>query len=198
MGIYRSEAEVGYYGIAVKLANLTTFILIAINSMAAPKFSELYYSDKMEELFYIAQKSAKLIFYATTPILVGLIVFGKIILAIAFGKAFTLAYMPLLFLVVGQFFNSISGATGYFMNMTGNEKVFKNIMFFTAIANVFLNFQLIPKFGIVGASIAATASLVIWNSITLIFIKVKYGTTTGYFPGFVKRRHFLANNSQRM
>ena len=60
LGIYRPEADVGYYAVAVKLATLTTFVLQAINSMAAPKFSELFHSGKMDELFRIAKKSTKL------------------------------------------------------------------------------------------------------------------------------------------
>lgn len=182
LGMFKSNAEVGYYGIAVKLATLTSFILVAINSMAAPKFSELYHSNNIEELFYIAQKSSKLIFYTTTPILVVLILFGKIILEVAFGTDFIIAYPALIILVIGQFFHSISGATGFFMNMTGNEKLFRNIMILTAILNILLNYFLIPKFGIVGASISAMACIILWNITCLIFMKNKFGTTTGYFP----------------
>ncbi|RQD73691.1 MULTISPECIES: oligosaccharide flippase family protein [Desulfonatronospira] len=38
LGMFRPEAEVGYYAVAVKLATLTVFVLHAINSMAAPRF----------------------------------------------------------------------------------------------------------------------------------------------------------------
>lgn len=182
IGMFRSEAEVGYYAIAVKLATLTTFILSAINSIAAPKFSELFHSGKTDELFYIAKKSAKLIFWTSFPVLIGLIVFGKPVLSIAFGQDFKTAYPPLALLVLGQFVNAISGSTGYFMNMTGNEKTFKNIILTSAIINVLLSFILIPPMGIIGAAIAATISLILWNSVTLIYIKTKFGNTTGYFP----------------
>lgn len=185
-GMFRSEAEIGYYAIAVKLATLTTFILSAINSIAAPKFSELFHSGKTDELFYIAKKSAKLIFWTSSPILIGLIIFGKPVLSLAFGQDFKTAYPPLVLLVVGQFVNAISGSTGYFMNMTGNERIFKNIILTSAIINVLLSFILIPRMGIIGAAIAATISLVLWNAVTLIYIKTKFGNTTGYFPFSLK------------
>ncbi len=182
LGMFRTEAEVGYYAIAVKLATLTTFILNAINSMAAPKFSELFHSNKMDELFYVAKKSAKLIFWTTTPILMGFIIIGKPVLGMVFGPEFGAAYPALIILVIGQFVHSISGATGVFMNMTGNQKVFKNIMLFAALTNIGLNYFLIPELGINGAAVAAMVSLSIWNITTLIYIKMKYGKTTGYFP----------------
>lgn len=183
LGMFRSEAEVGYYAIAVKLATLTAFILSAVNSMAGPKFSELFYSDKMDELFYVAKKSAKLIFWTTAPVLLGFVVLGKPILHIAFGQEFIVAYPALVLLVLGQFVHSISGATGLFMNMTGNQNVFRNIVFAAAAANILLNLLLTPEHGIYGAATAGMASLVGWNIATLCYIKMKFGKTTGYFPG---------------
>ena len=114
LGIFRTETEVGYYAIAVKLATLTAFILQAVNSMAGPKFSELYHARKMDELFYVARKSSKLIFGTTIPVLIILFAFGKIVLSLLFGQEFQVAYVALTFLVAGQFVNSISGCADNF------------------------------------------------------------------------------------
>jgi len=182
LGMFRTEAEVGYYAIAVKLATLTAFILNAVNSIAGPKFSELFHSDKMDELFYVAKKSAKLIFWTTTPILLGFVVSGNPVLRIVYGHEFCVAYPALVILALGQFVHSISGATALFMNMTGNQKVLRNIMFFAALTNIGMNLLLIPEHGINGAAVAAMVSLSVWNITTLIYIKMKFGKTTGYFP----------------
>jgi O-antigen/teichoic acid export membrane protein len=182
LGIFRSESEVAYYAIVVKLASLTAIILSTVNSMVGPKFSELYHLKKMNELFYVAKKSAKLIFWATVPILLGLIIFGKPIIRIAFGQEFIVAYPALVMLIIGQFVHSVSGATGLFMNMTGNQNVYKNIIFISAVLNISLNLLLTPKYGIYGAATAAMFSLSGWNLCVLCYIKKKYGITTAYFP----------------
>jgi len=182
LGIFCTEREVGYYAIAVKLATLTSFVLQAINSMAGPKFSELFYSHRLDDLFYIARKSSKLVFFTTTPILFGLVVFGKPILNVVFGKDFGVAYPALVLLVIGQCINSISGSTGIFMNMTGNHGVFRNIMIMAAGINIGTNLCLIPRYGINGAAIAAMLSIGFWNIAALTFIKAKFGKSTGYFP----------------
>ncbi len=182
LGMFRPEAEGGYYSIAVKLATLTSFVLTAINSMAAPKFSELYHSGKIDDLFYIAKKSAKLVFWSTTPVLLGFLVFGKPILQTVFGPDFAVAYPALVILVLGQFVHSVAGATGYFMNMTGNQNMFRNIVCIAALANVILNLLLIPQYGIYGSAVAAMVSVMFWNISTLIYIKYKFGRTTGYLP----------------
>jgi O-antigen/teichoic acid export membrane protein len=185
LGMFRSEAEVGYYSIAVKLATLTAFVLQAINSIAAPKFSELYHTGKMDELFYVAQKATKLIFWATAPILVGLIIFGRPILALMFGKDFVVSYVPMVMLVTGQFISSVSGSTGNFMNMTGHQNPFRTIVFCAGVLSLVLGFILIPRFGINGAACVAMVSVSTWNICTVVFIKRKFGRTIGYLPWLI-------------
>lgn len=182
LGIFRSEAEVGVYAVAVKLAVMTSFVLEAISSIGAPKFSELFQLGRFGELFHVAKKSAKLIYYTTTPILAVLVVFGKPILGIAFGNEFIIAYKALVILVIGQFVNCMAGASATFMNMTGNQEIFRNILVLAGGINVLLNLLLSPRIGITGAAISSMVSLSFWNIATLIYIKLKYGMTTGYFP----------------
>jgi O-antigen/teichoic acid export membrane protein len=182
LGMFHNENEVGYYAIAVKLATLATFVVQAVNSMAGPKFSELFYADKMDDLFHVAKKSAKLIFITTIPILLCLLIFGKLILSMVFGHEFAIAYPALVLLLIGQFVSAISGSSGMFMNMTGNQNILRNFMVVAAGLNIIINLWLIPLWGINGAAIAAMISLCFWNIASLVYIKMKFGKTTGYFP----------------
>ncbi len=182
LGIFRTEAEVGYYAIAVKLATLTAFIFKAITTIAAPKFSQLFHEGKIEELFYVAKRSAMIIFWTSTPILLGLVLLGEHILSFFFGQEFVIAYRSLLILVVGQFIFSTSGAAGIFMIMTGNQTMFGNIMIIAAMSNIGINILLVPIMGSCGAAIAATCSISLWNLFAIVTIKLKYGRTTSYLP----------------
>lgn len=186
LGIFQTESEVGLYAIAARLATLTAFILYAVNSMAGPKFSELFHSNRTDDLFYVARKSAKLIFWSTVPILAGFILFGKQVLRITFGSEFAVAYPALVILVFGQFANSISGATGLFMNMTGNQIIIRNIMIIVVLINLGLNWFLIPIYGFLGAAVSAMVSIAGWNMAALFFIKLKYGRSIGYFPLLIR------------
>jgi O-antigen/teichoic acid export membrane protein len=145
LGMFHNENEVGYYAIAVKLATLATFVVQAVNSMAGPKFSELFYADKMDDLFHVAKKSAKLIFITTIPILLCLLIFGKLILSMVFGHEFAIAYPALVLLLIGQFVSAISGSSGMFMNMTGNQNILRNFMVVAAGLNIIINLWLIPN-----------------------------------------------------
>ena len=184
LAAFRSEAEVGYYDTSVKLATMTTYLLAAVNSMAGPRFSELFHSGRTDELFYVARKSTKLIFWATVPILLGLVLLGKPILRHFFGQDFIVAYPALVLLVLGQFVNSTSGSTGMFMSMTGKQVTFRNIMLVAAALNLSLSAATVPRFGVAGAAFSAMVSVMFWNVATLVSMKATHGRTTGYLPGF--------------
>ena len=182
LGVFRPEAEVGYYSVAFRLAALAAFILQAINSIIGPKFSALYHAGNIDELFYVARKSTKLIFWTTTPIFLGLIIIGYPAIRLLYGEGFKAAYSPMIILIVGQFISSISGSVGYFLNMTGHHKMFRNIVAVAAIINFLVNLILIPLIGINGAAVAAMVSLIFWNLTSLFYIKKLHGKHIGYIP----------------
>ena len=182
LGIYGTEEDVGVFSIAVKLATLTGFVLKAINTIVAPIISELKYGDDESELFNIVKSSAKLIFWTTTPILIVLLIFGEWMLGGFFGEEFKSGYQALCILVLGQFVNAISGSTGVFLNMTGDQHVYRNIIFVGGVIFIGLNSILIPLYGMLGASISVFVTECIWNFSCLTYIKRKYGKTTGDFP----------------
>jgi len=182
LGIFRPESQVAYYDVAVKLSLLVGFVLTATNAMAAPRFAELFHAGKMDELFYVARKSAKLIFWSTLPVIFVLIVLGRPLLTLVFGPEFAKAYPALLLLMTGQFVNAASGSTGFFMNMTGHQNMLRNFTAITALLNIGLSLALIPNFGVEGAAFATMIGISLLNGIILLYIKRKYGRTTGYFP----------------
>lgn len=182
MGIYCSGAEVGYFDVAVKFSSVFSFVLFAVNSVVAPRISELFHKNKIEELFNMARMATKIIFYTTLPVLLFYVIFGRLFISVAYGKSFDPVFVPMLILAGGQFFNSISGSTGIFLNMTGNQLVYRNIMFCAAILNLILNFIFIPKYGALGASFVASFTIVFWNVAILVYMKINFQRTTAYFP----------------
>ena len=181
LGFFRNSREVGIYSVAFKLATLNSMILIAINTIVGPKFSELYWSGRLDELKNVAHFSAKLIFYTSLPILIVYFLFSRQILSI-FGKEFVKGSMTLIILSIGQFINAASGSVGYFLNMTGYQNIFRNIIFIAGLVNILLNFLLIPKFKYNGAAIATSISMIFWNVLALFYIKRKFGIYIGYLP----------------
>lgn len=184
LGSLSTLKNVGIYSIVMKLSMLSAFIINSINTIIAPKFSELYYSDNFLELSNIAKKTTKLIFYATLPITFTLIFFGNYLLSI-FGEEFMLGYVALVFLSSGQLINAMSGSVGYFLNMTGHQKSLNLILLIGGISNVIFNIILIPDYGITGAAFASMSSMILWNLLASFYVKRNFGFFIAYIP-FVK------------
>lgn len=180
LGIMLTDEYVGIYAVAIKLTLLSSFILTAFNGIIAPKFSELFYSGKMSDLKSVARNSSKLTFWITLPMAAILIFFGKLILGF-WGEVFEIGYLTLVMLAIGQLVNVTAGSVGLFLEMTGNQKVFRNIVFVGGILNIVLNVVLIPQYGINGAAFASMISISFWNIVSSVYIKKRFGFSISYF-----------------
>jgi len=177
LGYYSDEDQVGIYNLCFKLASIITFAQFAINSYAAPRISSYFYADKLEDLKALISKIAWLNFVISIPFFVVLLVFGAQILPL-FGAEFESGIIVLLLLIVGQLINALSGPVLYILNMTGKEFVARNIVLVAALINVVLNLILIPSYGIIGAAVAATVAMLVWNICSLVYIYKNYGLLT--------------------
>jgi O-antigen/teichoic acid export membrane protein len=177
----KSPKDVGIYNIAFKIATVTSFFLVSINSIVAPKFAELYWSNRTKELKKTVLKSAKLNFWSSTPVLLPFIFFPKFFMGL-FGIEFVEGYRSLIILSIGQFVNAFCGSVGYLLTMTGNQDVFRNIYFISTILNLLLCFILIPLLGVDGAALSFSISMIFWNVLSLIIVKKKFGFVTYYLP----------------
>lgn len=187
IGSLKSTEELGIYNIAFALSLLCSFVLNSVNVISAPKFSEIFYANRANELEQVAVKSSFIAFIGTLPIALILIIFGKWILSF-YGNDFISGYYVLIMLVIGQLINSLSGSVGYFLNMTGYQKQLQNILLISALMNIFLNYILIPIYGIYGAALATLASTILWNTIGTIYIKNKFGFYISYIASLISKK----------
>ncbi|TLD42419.1 MAG: Polysaccharide biosynthesis protein [Candidatus Jettenia ecosi] len=187
LGILKTEAEVGIYNVALKIANFTSISLFAINSIAAPKFAEFYGKRDMKGLGKVARQSTKLIFWSSFPVLLIFLFFPSMVLGV-FGTEFKSGVYALILLTIGQFVNAISGSVGLILQMTGKQKAFQNIIVIATILNIGLNAFLIPKYGINGAAFATAISITFWNLSSVMYVKLYLNITTLYIPMISKKK----------
>ena len=171
LGIFRNTIEVGIYRIALKLALTIGFVYIAVNSITSPKFAEIYWNAKSNRLKSLVKFSGKIALCLAIPLFLILVVLGKKILII-FGLEFEKGYLAMSILSIGQFVSAVYGVFGYLLNMTGNEKYLMKSITFAAICNVVLNYFMIQAYGILGASISTTFSIIVMN-LFLFYYKLK-------------------------
>ena len=187
LGLTTNSSEVGIYHTAFKLSMFAAVALMSINSIASPKFAEMFGKNDMEGFKKVVHQSTKMIFWTSVPLVTIFFIFPDFFLGL-FGEEFETedAIKAFIFLSCGRLVSSFSGSIGNILQMTGNQNIYALILFFGAILNIVLNLILIPKYGINGAAIASMSSLIVWNLSMVFVVKKKFGFYTFYIP-FIKR-----------
>jgi len=186
LGIYTTDYNVGIYNVALKISMITAIILGAVNSILAPKISETFNKNKLDDFKKLVVSSTNLISISTMPVVLILFLFPEFFLSF-FGGDFVEGKSVLYLLLIGQCVNAFSGSVGFILQMTGNENLFQKILLYTLIINIFLNYLLIPAYQIKGAAIASLVSMIIWNLVSVYFVYKKYNVLTFFSFGYYKK-----------
>ncbi len=185
LGFMANQSELGVYEVAIKISQLGNIVIFAINTIAAPKFSEFYGSQNMEQFKKFTQQTTAIILLATLPVILFIMILPGFLLGI-FGSAFLAGKTSLLLLSVGAFFSAATGSVVIILNMTGKQKTSQYILLTVGIVNVLLNYFLIPTYGIKGAAIATMISTAGWNIAAMIAVYSYYGFWTINFTNLFR------------
>jgi O-antigen/teichoic acid export membrane protein len=177
LAFYSSTADIALLSVSQRTASLISFILIALNVVIAPKFSSLYSINDIEGIKELALFSTRLMTLVALPVSLTLVLFSKFVMSL-YGPAFVAGTPLLCILIVGHFFNVISGSVGFILIMSGNERDMRSITLFCGSFTIFLSFLLIPFYGAIGAAISTASSLILQNLISIIVVKKRLGFFT--------------------
>ena len=180
-GVATNSAQIGVYHTAFKLSMFATIGLMAVKSIASPKFAELYKKNDLKILEKVTQQSTKLIFWTTLPLVIVFILFSEQLMLL-FGEEFRIGVFSFIILSLGRVVVSFSGAAGNLLQMCGKQVIFMNVAIIGSLVNIVLNFSLIPLFGINGSAFATMISLVVFNLLLVYFVKREFGFYTFYNP----------------
>ena len=173
LGFMASQKDLGVYEVAFKISQLGNMVIFAINTIAAPKFSEFFGKGEMDQFKKMAQQTTGLIVLATLPVIVIILLFPEFLLNI-FGAAFIEGKTSLYILAGRTFFTAATGSVVIILNMTGKQKASQFILLIAGILNIGLNYMLIPLYGMHGAAIATLISTILWNGAAMVAIYYYY------------------------
>lgn len=181
LGVFTDSNSVGIYSVASRMAMLASLVLIAANTIAAPKFAELHAQGDFATLQRIAQLSARMVTVITLPLLC-IFIFAPAIVMSIYGPEFAAGGSALAILSIAQFVNLMSGPVVFLLMMTGRQKAVSFAMTIAAAGNVTLNYFMIPEYGYLGACIATAISMSIINLVLVWVVWRELGIVSAVFP----------------
>jgi len=170
-GISGTEAVAEYYP-ALRISEFAAFGLIAVNAAIASSLAAVSQSKNSKKLQSVLTKGAILATAITGILVFALWVLGDILLGL-FGSISESSVVALKVLLAGSFLNSCAGSVSIFFMMSGQERVAAKMAFLTLVLNFGLHVVLVKGFGIVGAAVASSISLGVWN-ILLVSFALRY------------------------
>ncbi|KYZ85958.1 hypothetical protein A3Q32_19270 [Alcanivorax sp. KX64203] len=174
------SVDLGLFKSSQQTAMLIGFILIVINAIFPPRFASLYHQGQMAALGRLARQGALLGAVVAAPLLLLCLVFPNWVLS-WFGEGFQDGAPLLRIIALAQLVNVSTGSVGFLLNMTGHERLMRNIALTCNALGLLAFFVLIPPFGALGAALALAFVLVLQNLVALLFVWRRLGIWT--FPG---------------
>lgn len=162
VGLVLGPAAAGVYALALKTATLSGLVFQGVNLAMSPTISHAYARQNKPEMQEALRLGARLSFWPSLVLTSGLVLCSNDVMQL-FGPGFEVGATALVVLAAGRLLNAVTGPVGMVLNVTGHERLSARVYGAAAVLQVALDVVLIPRFGITGAAIAATAAMASWN-----------------------------------
>lgn len=162
LGAFGASDDLGRFHVAGRSALLISFVLIAVNSIAAPKFAALYANGEMETLRVTALRTTRIMALAALPIATVFVAWPGFIMGL-FGHEFVAGAQLLRILAVGQFISTACGSVANLLMMTGHERDFRNICLSVSAVGVVAGAFVVARYGAIGAALLTAGMLITVN-----------------------------------
>ncbi len=155
LGLFRPIEEVGYFTIARRVIGAFILFMVFLTNALLPRLSYAFCSDP--ELFKsTTRKFLRLATTLTIFVLLPAIFLCEKILVFAVGPEYSPAVLPLNIMIVGLIFVLFNLPYSTGLIACGMEKDVMIQTAASAVLSLLINFIIIPRYGIIGASISFT------------------------------------------
>ena len=158
VGFFMQPDDVAVYFATVKTLALVHFVYFAVKAGVAQRYAAYTHGDA-DKLAVFARDTVSWTFWPSVVMAIVVLGLGEPILML-FGPGFDAGYALLFLLVIGVVARSAVGPCESLLTMTGNQNICAFVYAMTLGLNIALSVILIPAFGLWGAAIATTASMV--------------------------------------
>ncbi|EJG1473124.1 polysaccharide biosynthesis C-terminal domain-containing protein [Vibrio parahaemolyticus] len=181
LSVFGSDEDIALYKVALQVSILVSFGLHSVTMLSAPMFSKLYYSNDIENLIRILDKTVIMSLMVSLPSFLIVVFMGNDLLTIIFGDEYLGSYSVLLILSLGQLFISLFGPQVTLLNSCGLEKDVFVVTSISLIIGFLAALILVQYFSIEGVAIATLLSQAL--RVLILSMRVKKRLSVNYGVG---------------
>jgi len=165
LGVFLGPAAVGIYEIAWRITSGLLILPKAFAETLVPQVSEWHSNNEYDRIESLVPKGLVISLFIPLPALVGLYVLSDGVLGTLFGSEYLGAATALVILAAGRCVEATHFIISRTVHGLDRPDLGALIGVITFLTNLFLNFLLVPLYGVTGASIATTLSFSIGSLI---------------------------------
>lgn len=165
LGFFKGPQEVGYFTIARRAIGGITLLVVFLANALLPRLSSTFIAKDIEQFTSATYKFLKISAFLTVFIVFPLILFSDSIISFTLGNEYLPAGMPFKIMAIAFIFVLFNLPFSTGLVAAGLEKVVLKQVFASAVISIILNLLLMPKYGMIGASISffvAEAAAIVW------------------------------------
>jgi O-antigen/teichoic acid export membrane protein len=157
------NAVADYRNVAMPTVSILGYFASAVGAVLFPMSSELWEKGYKEALGYGVERICLYTFVLILPMSILMAYFPTVVINLFFNPQYLSASDAIMILSLGTIFMALNRIGFNVLNGIGKPELSTKILYFGAIFNLVFNILLIPKFGIVGASLTTVFSyLIMW------------------------------------
>lgn len=160
LGVWGTAEEVAVFSVALKLASITSFVMFAVNRVAAPKFAALHSEGDTLGLSLAVRHSKRIMLLGSLPILIIFLLLPDFVLGL-FGSEYQSGAWILRLLALVQLMSVWVGSVSYLLIMTGEEKTHRNNVIFATLVSCSIGIAVVQNNAMMGAVLVSALCVLI-------------------------------------
>jgi O-antigen/teichoic acid export membrane protein len=167
LGYFSTSVDIGVYDASYTLGRILLIFLGTVGFIFLPVLSSQSSREDDERLYRLTTKWTT---FVTLPIFLVLVFFPGYTIEVIFGDSYSRGAVILPLLTTGFFIHLLVGQAGNALITNGHTRPIMYINTAGVVLNIAANVVLIPRFNILGATVATVASYTLVNLLYLYYL----------------------------
>ena len=183
LGVLAGAQDVAELRAVVPVAMTMSYVLSSFGLLFTPLASRLFARGDAEELNRLYWQTATWTTVLSFPIFIVAVGLAEPLTVLLFGDRYESSAPILAVLAVGRFITAAAGPNGVLLGVYAQVRYLVATSVVAMVTSLGLNLLLIPEFEAMGAAIAATATLVVFNAVWQVGL-ARRTDVRGVDPGY--------------
>ncbi len=174
MTFFRSEAEVGIYGVAYKILEVILIVPSIVATNLLPVLSNFFISGDQETMGQVVKRSASVLFLIATFISIFVFIFAPSAIVFITNNQYLAAVLPLRILTVSILFVFLTTLLSQAIVATRDQSQLVKGYVGVVILNIILNLFAIPRYSYIGAATTTVITEAVLLAYTSLIARRKF------------------------